>query len=45
MILSKTKTIEERRFYIQLCADLQLSHEALDSADSRHRNFHYLCLR
>ncbi len=30
MILSKTKTIEERRFYIQLCADLQLSHEALE---------------
>ncbi len=30
MILSKTNTIEERRFYIQLCADLQLSHEALE---------------
>ncbi len=30
MILSKTKTIEERRFYIQLCAYLQLSHEALE---------------
>ena len=30
MILSKTKTIEERKFYIQLCADLQLSHEALE---------------
>jgi predicted nuclease of restriction endonuclease-like (RecB) superfamily len=30
MILSKTKNIEERRFYIQLCADLQLSHEALE---------------
>ena len=29
MILSKTKTLEERKFYIQLCADLQLSHEAL----------------
>ena len=29
MILSKTKTLEERIFYIQLCADLQLSHEAL----------------
>ena len=30
MILSKTKSIEERIFYIQLCADLQLSHEALE---------------
>lgn len=30
MILSKTKTLEERIFYIQLCADLQLSHEALE---------------
>ena len=30
MILSKTKTLEERKFYIQLCADLQLSHEALE---------------
>lgn len=30
MILSKTKNIEERRFYIQLCADLQLCHEALE---------------
>ena len=30
MILSKTKTIDERWFYIQLCADLQLSHEALE---------------
>ena len=29
LILSKTKSIEERKFYIQLCADLQLSHEAL----------------
>lgn len=29
MILSKTKTMEERKFYIQLCSDLQLSHEAL----------------
>ncbi len=29
LILSKTKTIEERKYYIQLCADLQLSHEAL----------------
>lgn len=30
LILSKVKTIEERNFYIQLCADLQLSHEALE---------------
>lgn len=29
MILSKTKTMEERKFYIQLCSDLQLSYEAL----------------
>ena len=30
LILSKTKTAEERKYYIQLCADLQLSHEALE---------------
>ena len=30
LILSKTKTVEERKYYIQLCADLQLSHEALE---------------
>ena len=30
MILSKTKTFTERKYYIQLCADLQLSHEALE---------------
>ena len=29
LILSKTKTIEERRYYIQLCSDLQLSYDAL----------------
>ena len=29
LILSKTKTAEERKYYIQLCADLHLSHEAL----------------
>jgi predicted nuclease of restriction endonuclease-like (RecB) superfamily len=30
LILSKVKTAEERNYYIQLCADLQLSHEALE---------------
>lgn len=30
MILSKTKTLEERRYYIQLCSDLQLSYDALE---------------
>ena len=30
MILSKTKTLEERRYYIQLCSDLQLSYGALE---------------
>lgn len=30
MILTKTKTFEERKYYIQLCADLKLSHEALE---------------
>lgn len=34
MILSKTKTFAERKYYIQLCADLQLSHEALERAIS-----------
>ena len=29
LILSKAKTAEERKYYIQLCADLHLSHEAL----------------
>ena len=29
LILQKTKTAEERKYYIQLCADLKLSHEAL----------------
>ena len=29
LILSKVKTAEERKFYIQLAADLRLSHEAL----------------
>lgn len=29
LILSKVKTAEERKFYIQLAADLHLSHEAL----------------
>lgn len=39
MILSKTKSLEERKFYIQLCADLILSHEALErkiSEDAYH---------
>lgn len=30
LILSKTKTLEERRCYIQLCSDLQLSYDALE---------------
>lgn len=30
LILSKTKTLEERRYYIQLCSDLQLSYNALE---------------
>ena len=30
LILSKTKTPEERKYYIQLCADQHLSHEALE---------------
>lgn len=30
LILSKTKTVEERRYYIQLCSDLQLSYDALE---------------
>ena len=30
LILSKTKTLEERRSYIQLCSDLQLSYDALE---------------
>lgn len=30
LILSKTKTSEERRYYIQLCSDLQLSYDALE---------------
>lgn len=30
LILSKTKTLEERRYYIQLCSDLQLSYGALE---------------
>lgn len=30
MILSKTKTLEERLYYIQLCSDLQLSYDALE---------------
>lgn len=29
LILQKTKTYEERKYYIQLCADLKLTHEAL----------------
>lgn len=29
LILQKTKIAEERKYYIQLCADLKLSHEAL----------------
>lgn len=29
LILQKTKTAEERKYYIKLCADLKLSHEAL----------------
>ena len=29
LILQKTKTADERKYYIQLCADLKLSHEAL----------------
>ena len=39
MILSKAKTFKERKYYIQLCADLQLSHEALErtiSEDAYH---------
>jgi len=32
LILSKTKTADERCYYIQLCADLRLSHEALKRA-------------
>lgn len=30
LILSKMKTLEERRYYIQLCSDLQLSYDALE---------------
>lgn len=30
LILSKTKTLEECRYYIQLCSDLQLSYDALE---------------
>lgn len=30
LILSETKTLEERRYYIQLCSDLQLSYDALE---------------
>lgn len=30
LILSKTKTLEERRYYIQLWSDLQLSYDALE---------------
>lgn len=30
LILSKTKTLEKRRYYIQLCSDLQLSYDALE---------------
>lgn len=30
LILSKTKTLEERRYYIQLCSDLHLSYDALE---------------
>lgn len=30
LILSKTKTLEERRYYIRLCSDLQLSYDALE---------------
>lgn len=30
LILSKTKTLEERRYYIQLCSDSQLSYDALE---------------
>ena len=30
LILSKRKTLEERRYYIQLCSDLQLSYDALE---------------
>lgn len=30
LILSKTKTLEERRYYIQLCSDLQLSYDVLE---------------
>lgn len=30
LILSKTKTLEERLYYIQLCSDLQLSYDALE---------------
>ena len=39
LILSKTKTLEERRYYIQLCSDLQLSYDALErkiSEDAYH---------
>ena len=42
MILSKAKTFKERKYYIQLCADLQLSHEALErtiSEDAYHSTF------
>lgn len=30
LILSKTKTLEERQYYIQLCSDLPLSYDALE---------------
>ena len=30
LILSKVKTADARNYYIQMCADLQLSHEALE---------------
>lgn len=39
LILSKTKILEERRYYIQLCSDLQLSYDALErkiAEDSYH---------
>lgn len=35
LILSKTKTLEERRYYIQLCSDLQLSYDALERKISK----------
>ena len=39
LILSKVKPVDERKFYIQLCADQKLSHDALErqiAADAYH---------